>query len=112
MIIVKEYFMEALALFMSVVEKEEFVEGHEVLEEQWREWKNDADKREESFILKGLINGSTALALYRLGRKEGGARVWETFEKYRPLIHTLGSCHTPLYQKAADLLDKKYKEIV
>lgn len=103
--------MEALALFIRVVEKEEFVEGHEVLEEQWREWKKDTEKREESFILKGLINGSTALALYRLGKKEGAKRVWETFEKYRPLIHTLNSKHTAMYQEAAALLDKKHKEI-
>lgn len=103
--------MKALELFIHVVEKEEFVEGHEVLEEMWKEWKNKPEKREESFILKGLINGSTALALYRLGRIEGAKRVWETFEKYRPLIQKIASTHTVKYQEAEALLDKKYKGI-
>lgn len=104
--------MEVLNLFLKVVEAEDFVEGHEVLEEMWREWKKDPLKKEESFILKGLINGSTALALKRLGRESSALQVWETFEKYRPLIHTLSSIHTPLYKKAESLLDTKYQEIM
>ena len=104
--------MDVLHLFLEVVEAEDFVEGHEVLEELWREWKKEPLKKEESFILKGLINGSTALALKRLGRDESALRVWKTYEKYRPLIVTLPSVHTALYKQAEALLDKKYQEIM
>ena len=104
--------MEALKIFMQVVSDEDFVEGHECLEEQWKEWKNDPLKREESFILKGLINGSTALALQRLGRPLPALQVWATFEKYRPLIRTINSPYTKAYEEAERLLDDKYKEII
>jgi len=103
--------MEAMQTFMRVVEAEDFVQGHEVLEDLWRAWKNDPLKREESYILKGLINGSTALALIRLGKAEGSLRVWETFAKYRPLIATVPSPYAPLYLKAEQLLDAKYKAL-
>ena len=100
--------MKEIELFLRVIEAEEFVEGHEVLEELWKEWKHDALKKEESYILKGLINGSTALALVHLGRLEGAKRVWGTFEKYTPLIESISSPHIPLYKTARDLLKTKY----
>ncbi len=99
--------MNVLEEFIVIVQNEEFVEGHEVLEELWRTWKNTQDLREESYILKGLINGSTALALMRLGRAEGAQKVWETFEKYALLIDTIPSTHTALYKKAQSLLHVK-----
>ena len=49
--------MRELQEFMQVVDNNEFVERHEVLENECREWKNIPSEREESFILKGLING-------------------------------------------------------
>lgn len=102
--------MKVLQTFIDVVEKEAFVEAHEVLEEQWKLWKNDPMKRDESYILKGLINGATALALIKLGREESARRVWETYEKYRPLIHTVTSIYTPFYFQAQTLLETKHKE--
>lgn len=104
--------MQELDVFMNVVNEEDFVEGHECLEDKWREWKSDPDTREESFILKGLINGSTALALQRLGRPKPALQVWETFEKYRPLIRKVTSPHTKQYEAAEALLDQKYKEVM
>jgi len=103
--------MEVLKAFIDVVEAEEFVEGHEVLEVLWKEWKNDPLKREESFILKGLINGYTALALFKMQRMEGALRVWDTYAKYCPLIETIPSPYTPLYQQAQSLLESKYKAL-
>jgi len=104
--------MEELELFMRVVAEEDFVQGHEVLEDKWREWKNIPHKKEESFILKGLINGSTALALERLGRHESALRVWGTFEKYRPYILSVESPYTKDYQEAEALLVAKYQAII
>ena len=104
--------MKDLDVFMDVIAQEDFVEGHECLEERWREWKNDPEKREESFILKGLINGATALALERLGRSGPAQQVWGTFEKYRPLIRTIESPYSKRYEAAETLLDQKHKEIM
>lgn len=42
--------MEALNIFMKVVEDEDFVEGHEVLEDDWRAWKNDPKTRKRAIF--------------------------------------------------------------
>lgn len=100
--------MQDIDKFLHVVSRDEFVEGHEVLEDLWREWKNIEALRDESFILKGLINGSTALALKAMGKDEPSKRVWDTFLKYEPLINTVTSKHTPKYIQARELLYQKY----
>lgn len=101
--------MKDLEIFIKVVSNDEFAEGHEVIEDQWRVWKNIPENREESFILKGLINGSTALALKVMGRDAPANQVWETFEKYSPLIDSVDSQYTPMYKEARELLHQKYK---
>jgi len=95
--------------FLEAVKNDKFVEGHEVLEEGWKELKRDPDTLDESKILKGLINGSTAIALKLKGKDKGAQRVWATFEKYKPLIWSVACKNSPKYQEAQKLLDEKYK---
>lgn len=102
--------MKELKEFLHIVEENDFVEGHEVLEDKWREWKKISYLKDESFILKGLINGSTALALRVKKREKPALQVWNTFLKYSPLIDTIESKHTKLYKEARTLLYKKYEE--
>ncbi|MDD2383197.1 MAG: DUF309 domain-containing protein [Sulfurospirillaceae bacterium] len=99
--------MLAIENFLKVVSKNEFVEGHEVLEELWHLYKKCYEKENEGKILKGLINASTALALASKGKMDGAQRVWQTFEKYRPLLRTTPCKDLPLYQEAEALLDMK-----
>lgn len=102
--------MKDLEEFLHVVNNNEFVEGHEVLEIRWKKWKNIPESREESFILKGLINGSTALALKVMNRDKPSEQVWATFLKYEPLIDTLTCKDTLTYKKARDLLHLKHQK--
>lgn len=102
--------MKELNKFLHVVSINNFVEGHEVLEITWKKYKNIPELREESFILKGLINGATALALKMMGKEKPSKQVWETFLKYSPLIDTIDSQNTPLYKEAQRLLHSKYQE--
>ncbi len=99
--------MKELNEFLHVVGINDFVEGHEVLEVPWKKYKKIPELKEESLILKGLINGSTALALKVKGKDEPAIRVWATFLKYLPLIETIKTEHTFLYKKARDLLLEK-----
>ena len=101
--------MKNIDKFLKVVANNEFVEGHEVLEDDWRELKKSQETLDESKILKGLINGSTALALKNLGKEKGAKTVWATFEKYRPLIHSKICDDSAKYKQAEQLLDEKYK---
>jgi len=100
--------MLAIEQFLEVVANDEFVEGHEVLEEDWNRFKKLPEYENEAKILKGLINASTALALVRKGKKEGAQRVWQTYEKYAPLIDSTPSAHTAKYKEAQALLLRKY----
>ena len=100
--------MLAIEQFLEVVENDEFVEGHEVLEVDWHRLKKLPEHENEAKILKGLINASTALALASKGKKEGADRVWQTYEKYAPLIDSTPSVHTAKYKEAQTLLLRKY----
>ncbi len=100
--------MKELKEFLEVVANDDFVEGHEVLEGAWKSWKNTPAQRDESFILKGLINGSTALALKVRNKDKPALQVWSTFLKYSPLIDEISSKHTNLYKEAQELLHVKY----
>jgi len=99
--------MKELAKFLQVVKENDFVEGHEVLESKWKEWKKIPDKRNESFILKGLINGSTAMALKVRGKENPALQVWATFLKYSPLIDEIDSEFSSDYKIARELLLEK-----
>ncbi len=98
----------AIEDFLTVVANDAFVEGHEVLEIEWHRLKKLPEYSDEAKILKGLINASTALALACKGKHEGAKQVWQTYEKYAPLIATTPSPHTALYQQAQVLLAQKY----
>ena len=100
--------IEALHQFITLVKNDDFVEGHEILETDWRKLKKISGKENEANILKGLINGSTALALSRLGKEVGAKLVWDTFEKYAPLIDTTPSEATSLFYEAKALLYEKH----
>ena len=106
--LMKEKYLNSIDTFMEALKKEEFVEGHEVLEDEWRKLKSNPETLEESKILKGLINGSTALALKNLGKEKGAYTVWATFEKYRPLIKSEICKNSEKYKNAEKLLDEKY----
>ena len=99
--------MKELQEFLDVVGKDDFGEGHEVLEVKWKEWKKIPEKREESYILKGLINGSTAIALKIMKREKPAEQVWATFLKYSPLIDSIDSKYSTQYKEARELLLEK-----
>ncbi|HIP29384.1 MAG TPA: DUF309 domain-containing protein [Sulfurospirillum arcachonense] len=99
--------MKELNEFLHVVGKDDFIEGHEVLEDKWKEWKKIPSLKNESYILKGLINGSTALALKVKKREKPALQVWSTFLKYSPLIDEIDSEYSTLYKKSRELLIQK-----
>ena len=99
--------MTAIAHFIEVVSRDQFVEGHEVLETEWNRLKKIPEQEDEAKILKGLINASTALALACQGKAEGAQRVWQTYEKYAPLIQETLSLMKPRYEEAQKLLLSK-----
>jgi hypothetical protein len=76
----------AIDRFIYAVETGYYVEAHELLEDDWNLYKKQG-QREKALVLKGLINGATALALYHVKNKPAGhAKVWPAFLKYIPLL--------------------------
>ena len=84
----KIVFTQALAIdrFINALEKELYIEAHELLEEQWKFYKKNKEK-DKAKAVQGLINGATALALYfKKNRPQAYEKVWPVFEKYKHLL--------------------------
>ena len=76
----------AIDRFIFAVKNGYFVEAHELLEDDWNYYKKQGEK-EKALVLKGLINGATALALFYIKKRpESYKKVWLAFEKYTPLL--------------------------
>ena len=72
--------------FLFAIKNGYYVEAHELLEDDWNMYKKQGQK-EKALVLKGLINGATALALFHIKKRpQGYEKVWLTFIKYIPLL--------------------------
>ena len=96
--------------FISLILNKQFVEAHEVLEDDWKELKKAGEKDNAKFI-QGLINGTTAIALFYKGRESAFLKVWATFQKYKPLIDTVELDDKEKYIEAIDILEIEYNNI-
>ncbi|OQX60261.1 MAG: hypothetical protein B5M52_00520 [Helicobacteraceae bacterium 4484_230] len=95
--------------FVHMVQNNHFYDAHETLEYSWKALR--IEHPDEAKILKGLINGATALELKKRGREDASLRVWKTFEKYRPLIETVDSIFTKTYHTCTKILEEKHREL-
>ncbi len=102
--------MSAINNFINAVQKHHFVEAHEILEHDWKDLK-EAGEKDQANILKGLINGTTAIALFVKGRKESCLKVWSTFEKYKVLLETTEIEDKDRFIFAKELLEEKFEEV-
>lgn len=102
--------MSAIQTFITMVQNEEFAPAHEILEHDWKEYKRQGEVQKAK-ALQGLINGTTALALYKMGKVEGYKKVWETFLKYHTLLDTLELDEKDYFLEARALLFKKNEEV-
>ena len=93
--------------FISLILDKQFVEAHEVLEDDWHKFKRSGERNKAKFI-QGLINGTTAIALFYKGREEPFLRVWSTFQKYKPLLDTIELDEKEKYIEAIKLLELEY----
>jgi predicted metal-dependent hydrolase len=94
--------------FISAVSQEKFVEAHELLEEEWKYYKR-IEQKSKAKAVQGLINGATALALYKKNRPDAYVRIWKVFKKYKILIEELDN--SDKYHEASLLLELKNKSI-
>ena len=95
--------------FIQMIVNHEFVQAHEVLEHDWKALKKLGDKTSAKF-LQGLINGTTAIALFIKGREDASIKVWSTFVKYKVLFDEVKLNDKEKYSYAIDLLEEKYSK--
>ena len=93
--------------FISLILDKQFVEAHEVLEHDWKELKKAGEKDKAKFI-QGLINGTTAIALFYKGREAAFLKVWSTFQKYKHLLDIIELDEKEKYIKAMNILEIEY----
>ena len=94
-----------------VLLSEDFVKAHYKFEELWKKYKNDKTTREESFILKALVNASASIELYKMDRIDHSKKIWNIFKKYEYLIDELNSVNKKEYKKIQKLIYIKRDKI-
>ncbi len=99
--------------FIYAIENNMFVQAHELLEDDWRNYKNIYKQTDNEIYwikakaVQGLINGATALALYfDKKRPHSYEKIWKVFEKYEPLLKESSLENLEKYFYARDLLIK------
>ena len=101
----------AIDRFIFAVENGYYVEAHELLEDDWNFYKKQGELN-KALVLKGLINGATALALFHIKKRpESYKKVWPAFEKYVPLLDNVDFEEKEKYYKVKDLLIKLSDEV-
>jgi hypothetical protein len=96
--------------FIKLVEHNEFVEAHEVLEDDWKALKKAGEKKTAKYI-QALINGATALALFIIKKREdAGNRIWDVYVRNKHLFDEIELYEKEKYIYTMELLEKKYKE--
>jgi len=68
--------------FKLLIDKEEFFEAHEILEEYWHTIRKTSNPYKN--VYRGFINAAVALELKKRGRNNY-KKVWNTYEKYKSL---------------------------
>lgn len=96
--------------FIELVENNEFVEAHEVLEDDWKALKKAGDKKTAKY-LQALINGATALALFVIKKRvDAGERVWDVYIRNKHLFDTIELAEKDKYIYTMKLLEQKYHQ--
>ncbi|MDZ7818344.1 MAG: DUF309 domain-containing protein [Aliarcobacter sp.] len=94
----------AIDRFIFAIENDYFVEAHELLEDDWNFYKKQGQK-EKALMLKGLINGATALALFFIKKRpESYKKVWPAFLKYITLLDEIEIEEKEKFYKAKEIL--------
>ena len=102
----------AIDRFLFAIQNGYFVEAHELLEDDWNMYKKQ-EQKEKALVLKGLINGATALALFYIKKKpQAYEKVWITFLKYIPLLDNVDFEEKEKFYKAKEILEDINNKIV
>ena len=94
--------------FRELIEKHEFIDAHEVLEDDWNALKKAGDKKTAKF-LQALINGATSLALHVKGRPEACSKVWGALQRNKHLVDEVNINNKEDYIYTINLLEDYYK---
>lgn len=104
--------MSDIDKFILAIKNEEFIQAHELLENQWKEYKKQGLKTKAKYI-QALINGATALALYKIkNRPQAYIRVWSVFTRNKDLILDIELDEKEKFIEASKILEQKNKKIV
>ncbi len=102
----------AIDRFIFAVENGYYIEAHELLEDDWNLYKKQGQK-EKALVLKALINGATALALYFNKKKPNGyLKVWPVLFKYIHLLDIVDIENKDKFYFAKELLIEKNKLVI
>ncbi len=101
---------DVCARFISLVERGEYYDAHELLEELW--FPRRFEKSAEVLLIKGYINASTAFELAKRGRRDAALRTWRVYLKYRPLRNSIASDTAEVFSEVESALERVYGHLL
>ena len=105
---------DALQSYLILLEKEDYFEAHEALEEAWHPLRISKDPMRH--VVKGFINGAICFEHLKRNRKNANInakKVIQSYERYKHLRYEAES-HRELFNKAyykIESLKVKHKEV-
>ncbi len=104
----------ALKAYLRLMDKEEYFEAHEVLEEAWHPLRLSDHPLKN--LVKGLINGAVSFEHLKRNREDAGRkalRVMESYERYKGLYND-EIVYAALFKKSCqkiETLKSSYPEV-
>jgi len=100
-------FMEPTqSIFVKALEHEKYREAVQLYIARWQKLDKEDTERK---LYQGFINAAAALEMFSRGNYRIAAKLWQTYEKYRPLIGEAKE-HLALLKKADDVLMTQKRE--
>jgi len=101
---------DLLKSFIQNLHSENFYDAHEDLEALW--FDRRFQESDEIKLLKGFINASVSFELNKRGKAEASKKVWNTYLKYKDLIHSIDSPHKKSYEQIIEEIERIKKSFI
>ncbi len=101
--------MNEIENFKKLINKKEFYEAHEALEELWFPIRKS--KNEYCLSLKGFINAAVSLELYKREKIEQSKKIYLIYKKYVTVERISKTDKYSEFQQLKLFMDMKFSEI-
>lgn len=101
--------MKEIEKFKELINQKEFYKAHESLEELWFPIRKNKD--DYSLILKGFINASVSMELYKREKKVQSKKIYLVYKKYVSYKRLDKLDNSLVFRELKQFIDIKFNDI-